>query len=177
MRAPWRRWQSAGSTGPARPLSRGNKITAGMPAAAAYAASAAEVSPVEAQATALIGLPSVIICLHHRDQHGHAQVLKGTGMAVAAQLDPQVSHVDFFTQALRPEAVGIAFIQRDHVFFIVQLRANPFLFTPHTAAVRPVVGACAVDKCQFLPLIGAALGLSASISCTTSSSPPQSSHS
>ena len=34
-----------------------------MPAAAQYTASAAEVSPVEAQATALIGAPSEIICL------------------------------------------------------------------------------------------------------------------
>src|SRR5512145_220691 len=34
-----------------------------MRAAAQYTASAAEVSPVEAQATALIGAPSLIICL------------------------------------------------------------------------------------------------------------------
>src|SRR5689334_6807980 len=34
-----------------------------MPAAAQYTANAAEVSPVEAQATALIGAPSEIICL------------------------------------------------------------------------------------------------------------------
>src|SRR5215470_11548498 len=33
-----------------------------MPAAAQYVASAAEVSPVEAQATALMGAPSEIIC-------------------------------------------------------------------------------------------------------------------
>ena len=35
----------------------------GMPAAAPYAASAAEVSPVEAQATACTGEPRAIICL------------------------------------------------------------------------------------------------------------------
>ena len=42
---------------------RGSRTTAGNAAAAQYAASAAEVSPVEAQAMALIGLPLAIICL------------------------------------------------------------------------------------------------------------------
>ena len=44
-------------------LLRGKSTMDGMPAAAQYVASAAEVSPVEAQATALIGAPSEIICL------------------------------------------------------------------------------------------------------------------
>src|SRR3974390_2763885 len=44
-------------------LPRGNSTTDWIPAAAQYVASAAEVSPVEAQATALIGAPSEIICL------------------------------------------------------------------------------------------------------------------
>ena len=44
-------------------LFRGSSTTAGMPAAAQYAPSAAEVSPVEAQATASMGTPSAIICL------------------------------------------------------------------------------------------------------------------
>src|SRR3954447_23586490 len=43
-------------------LSRGRITTAGIPATAQYAASAAEVSPVEAQATALMDEPSEIIC-------------------------------------------------------------------------------------------------------------------
>ena len=42
---------------------RGNSTTERMPATAQYAARLAEVSPVEAQATAWIGLPCVIICL------------------------------------------------------------------------------------------------------------------
>src|SRR5262247_4141397 len=44
-------------------LSFGRNTTQGMPAAAQYAASEAEVSPVEAQATALIGVPLAIIWL------------------------------------------------------------------------------------------------------------------
>ena len=44
-------------------LPRGSSTTDWMPAAAQYVASAAEVSPVEAHATALIGAPSEIICL------------------------------------------------------------------------------------------------------------------
>src|SRR4051812_14015381 len=41
---------------------RGSNTIDGMPAAAQYVASAAEVSPVEAHATALMGAPSEIIC-------------------------------------------------------------------------------------------------------------------
>src|SRR5215467_12501965 len=41
---------------------RGNSTIDGIPAAAQYVASAADVSPVEAHATALIGAPSEIIC-------------------------------------------------------------------------------------------------------------------
>src|SRR4030042_1017486 len=41
----------------------GNNTTDWIPAAAQYTASAADVSPVDAQATALIGAPSLIICL------------------------------------------------------------------------------------------------------------------
>src|ERR1044071_203154 len=44
-------------------LPRGSRTMDWMPAAAQYVARAAEVSPVEAQATALIGAPSEIICL------------------------------------------------------------------------------------------------------------------
>jgi hypothetical protein len=44
-------------------LPLGRNTTAGMSAHAAYAASAAEVSPVEAQATARISLPRAIISL------------------------------------------------------------------------------------------------------------------
>ncbi len=44
-------------------LPRGSSTIDWMPAAAQYVASAAEVSPVEAHATALIGAPSEIICL------------------------------------------------------------------------------------------------------------------
>ena len=44
-------------------LPRGRITIARIPAAAAYAASAADVSPVDAHATAWIGLPSAIICL------------------------------------------------------------------------------------------------------------------
>ena len=43
--------------------SRGRITMAGMPAAAQYAARAADVSPVEAHATAGMGVPSAIICL------------------------------------------------------------------------------------------------------------------
>jgi hypothetical protein len=42
-------------------LSRGRNTTVGIPAAAPYAASAAEVSPVDAQATASMGSPLAII--------------------------------------------------------------------------------------------------------------------
>src|SRR5215510_15894257 len=42
-------------------LSFGSSTTAGIPAAAQYAPSAADVSPVEAQATASIGTPPAII--------------------------------------------------------------------------------------------------------------------
>ena len=41
----------------------GRMTIAGIPAAAAYAASAADVSPVDAHATALMPAPSAIICL------------------------------------------------------------------------------------------------------------------
>ena len=43
-------------------LLRGNSTTAGMPAAAQYAPSAAEVSPLDAHATASMATPSAIIC-------------------------------------------------------------------------------------------------------------------
>ena len=43
-------------------LSFGRRTTDGMPAVAQYAATAAEVSPVEAHMTALISVPSWIIC-------------------------------------------------------------------------------------------------------------------
>jgi hypothetical protein len=41
----------------------GSNTTDGIPAAAQYAATAAEVSPVDAHAMARIGFPSSIICL------------------------------------------------------------------------------------------------------------------
>src|SRR5215831_18086409 len=44
-------------------LPRGRRTMDWIPAAAQYVASAAEVSPVEAHATALMGAPSKIICL------------------------------------------------------------------------------------------------------------------
>src|ERR1051326_5067634 len=42
---------------------RGSNTTERMPATAQYAASEADVSPVEAHTTALIGVPCAIICL------------------------------------------------------------------------------------------------------------------
>ena len=122
-------------------LPRGRITIAGMPAAAAYAASAAEVSPVEAQATARIGLPSAIICLHRRDQHGHAEVLERAGVRVAALLDPQIVEAELAAEALGPEQVGAALVHRDDVL-VARRRGRPTPSCPTRRSRRARWCAC-----------------------------------
>ena len=62
-RARARRSRAAARAAPSRSCRAAGAPTARMPAAAQYAASAAEVSPVDAHAIARIGLPCAIICL------------------------------------------------------------------------------------------------------------------
>jgi hypothetical protein len=69
----------------------------GRPAAAQYADSAADVSPVDAQATARTFEG---IWFTHRDEHGHAQILKGSGVRGAALLDSYFSNAEFPGQRL-----------------------------------------------------------------------------
>ena len=78
-------------------LPLGRETMAGMPAAAACAASAAEVSPVDTDATArraMVGAGSPRPCPPSSDyrahQHRHAQVLERAGVADPTLLDPQV---------------------------------------------------------------------------------------
>jgi len=87
--------------------------------------------------------------LDHRDQHRHAQVFEGAGVAVATQLHPQVFHADLPPQSLGPEAIGVPFVHRDHVL-IGHLGANPLFLAPHSTAIRPFVGADALIE-EFHP--------------------------
>ena len=58
-------------------------------------------------------------------------------MGVAAELDPEIVEPQHFPEAFRPEKIGAAFVERDHVF-IVDLGENPFLFAPNPGAVGPL---------------------------------------
>jgi len=54
--------------------------------------------------------------MHLADQHSHAQVLEGSGVAVAALLDPEVAHAQgLVAKPLRPEQVAVAFEHTDDV--------------------------------------------------------------
>ncbi len=91
--------------------------------------------------------------LDHRDQHRHAQVFERTGVAVAAQLDPQVFHTDLLPQPLGPKAVGVSLVHGDHVL-VGHLGADPFFLAPHPAAIGPFVGADALVE-ELYPGSGA----------------------
>jgi hypothetical protein len=94
-----------------------------MPAAAAYAASAADVSPVEAQAIARI-FPVGDHLLHDRDEHRHAQVFEGSRVRVAAQLHPEIAHAEVTAARSAHSMSRAALVHRDDVF-VADFRADP----------------------------------------------------
>ena len=92
---------------------------------------------------------------YHGHQHGHAQVLEGPGVAVAAQLDPELGHPDFLAQPLRPEEVAAAFEGRDHVG-ISHLRTDHLPLAPDRAAVGPLGPHQPLVE-EILPILGGLL--------------------
>jgi hypothetical protein len=74
--------------------------------------------------------------LDDRHEHGHAEVLEGSGMRVAAHLDPQVLDPDVAAVALRPEVVRAALVHRYDVL-VADVGADPLLLAPHAGAVWP----------------------------------------
>ena len=61
---------------------------------------------------------------HHRDEHGHAEVLERSGVRVAALLDPEILDADRAAEALGPQHVGAALVHRDDAL-VGQARAAP----------------------------------------------------
>ena len=118
-------------------LPRGSRTIAGMPAAAAYAASDADVSPVDAQRDGANLLPVGHHLPDHRDEHRHPEVLERSGVRVAAQLHPHLLDA----RCPRPkrsaqEQVRAALVHRDDVV-VADLGAHPLLLAPDARAVRP----------------------------------------
>ena len=89
------------------------------------------------------GRPTRHHLLDQRDQHGHAEVLEGPGMRVAALLDPQVLDVELLAVAVGPEEVGVALVHR-HDVLVVDERHHPLLLAPDPGAVGVDVPAVAV---------------------------------
>ena len=117
-----RHWRAVAPV--ARPIrGRVQNHDRGMPAAAAYAASAADVSPVEAQAIARI-FPVGDHLLHDRDEHRHAQVFEGSRVRVAAQLHPEIAHAEVTAARSAHSMSRAALVHRDDVF-VADFRADP----------------------------------------------------
>ena len=93
--------------------------------------------------------------LNHADEDGHAQIFEAAGVAVAAQLDPQVGQANLLAQSLGPEQVGVALKHADDVV-VGQVGDEPLFHGPDAAAVGPLAAAGALVE-QGLPLLGAAL--------------------
>ncbi len=79
----------------------------------------------------------------HADEHRHAEIFERAGVAVAAELDPQVVEADLLAVAIGPEQVGAALVHR-HDAVIGHLRHHPFALAPNAGAVRPRVLAVAL---------------------------------
>ena len=93
--------------------------------------------------------------LHHADEDGHAQIFEAAGVAVAAQLDPEVRQANLLAQPLGPEQVGVPLKHADDVV-VGQVGDDPLFHGPDAAAVGPLGAARALVE-QGLPLLGAAL--------------------
>ena len=102
-----------------------------------------------------------------RHQHRHAEVLEGPAVGVAAELDPEVVHADHLAEALGPEEVRAALVERDDVV-VVDLRQDPFLLAPDAGAVGPLGGLVAVLE-ELHPRLGAAVGQRLHVVLTSSS--------
>ena len=74
--------------------------------------------------------------LHRRDQHGHAEILEGAGVRVAALLDPEILQAELAAEAIGPEEVGAALVHR-HDHLVAHRRGDPLLLAPHRRAVGP----------------------------------------
>jgi hypothetical protein len=68
--------------------------------------------------------------LHDRDEHGHAEILEGAGVRVAAHLHPEVLDRESTAVALGPEDVGAPFVH-GHDVLVPDLGTDPFLLSPH----------------------------------------------
>src|SRR5262249_29134380 len=77
------------------------------------------------------------------------------GMAVAAELDPQVREPQRLAEAIRPKQVRAAFVHRDDAV-VVELRHHPLFLAPDAAGVRPAVAALALVE-EARPARGIAL--------------------
>jgi len=64
---------------------------------------------------------------HLRHEDGHAEVLKGTAVSVAAEFDPEIIHADDFAETFGPEKIGAAFVERDDIFVLINFRQDPFV--------------------------------------------------
>ena len=90
-----------------------------------------------------MGSPFADHLFDHRDQHGHAEVFKRSGVRVAALLNPEIFEVKLLAVTIGPEEIGIALEGRDNIL-VVDERNHPFLLRPYARAVRVVVLAQAI---------------------------------
>ena len=117
-------------------LPRGSTTIAGMPAAAAYAASDADVSPVDAQPTARICRPLAIIC----------RTIETSTVIPRSLNEPVCELPHSFTQTssmpmLRPKASArnrlVPPSSIETTLLSLDLRTDPFLLAPDARSVRP----------------------------------------
>ena len=102
----------------------------GMPAAAQYAASAAEVSPVDAHATARTGAPSAIICLTTETSTVMPRSLNDPVCELPHCLTHRSLEAELAAEALGPEHVRAALVHRHDVLVASSGQTHSFL--PHT---------------------------------------------
>ena len=75
--------------------------------------------------------------LHRRDEHGHPEVLEGSGVRDAALLHPDVGEAELARVAVHPEERAPALEHRDDVLER-ELRVDPLLLAPDARAERPL---------------------------------------
>ena len=69
---------------------------------------------------------------HERDQDGHAEVLEGSCVRVAAELHPELAETELPPEAFRPEEVRAPLVHRDDAVFVRQ-SGQTHSFLPQTA--------------------------------------------
>ncbi len=124
---------------------RGSTTIAGMPAAAAYAASAADVSPVDAQPTARTLWPSAIICLTAETRTVIPRSLNEPVCELPHCLTHRSSRPISAAKTRRPEQVRAAFVHRDDVL-VADRRRRPTPSCPTRPSRTATPCACSVCR-------------------------------